>query len=32
MALTMLGSRDTKTLLDGKKIELYALPDSEDAI
>ena len=28
MVLTMLGSGDTQTLLDGKKIELYALTGS----
>ena len=30
VVLTMLGSRDTQTLLDGKRIELYALAGSGD--
>ena len=31
VVLTMLGGADTETLLDGKKIELYALAGSGDA-
>ena len=31
MVLTMLGGGDTQTLLDSKKIELYALAGSLDA-
>ena len=30
VVLTMLGGRDTQTLLDGKKIEYYALAGGRD--
>ena len=31
VVLTMLGGRDTQTLLDGEKIQLYALTGGRDA-